>query len=134
MYQYEAKRKLCQKYKILFDSSSPLSPYISTRPILCFLTPLYFCQDTKQVKVNIVIDPESNPSSATNSPTRMKRKNTQPAGKHGSLKIEKKISHTKKLKSDIMEKKKSVTSQPTAESDITNYVQTYEDRIKTYEP
>ena len=33
-----------------------------------------------------------------------------------------------------MEKKKSVTSQPTAESDITNYVQTYEDRIKTYEP
>ena len=33
-----------------------------------------------------------------------------------------------------MEKKKSVTSQPTTESDITNYVQTYEDRIKTYEP
>ena len=86
------------------------------------------------MKVNIVIDPTSNPSSATNSPTAMKRKNTQPASKHGSLKIEKKISATKKLKSDIMPKKKSVTSQPTAESDITNYVQTYEDRIKTYEP
>jgi hypothetical protein len=66
----------------------------------------------------------------------MKRKNTQPAGKLGGIlrKNEKKISDTKKLKSEIMEKNKSITSQPTAESDITNYVQTYEDRIKTYEP
>ena len=97
-----------------------------------FLNTSLFFQDTKEVKVNIVIDTASAPSSATSSP--YKKKQTLPAPK----KAEKKISETKKLRSQIVEhkveKKKSITSQPTGESEITNYVQTYEDRIKTYEP
>ena len=97
-----------------------------------FLNTSLFFQDTKEVKVNIVIEPSSGPPSANNSP--FKKKQTLPAPKRA----EKKISDTKKLKSQIVEqkveKKKSITSQPTGESEITKYAQTYEDRIKTYEP